>query len=156
MSKDIFNGNIKKEYIGYVKFSLIFGAAIFSFTFLFFLLLGLLDDTMEEAAKITMLVLAFASLLAAILCPTISIFAIRNYHKHPKLAKSMIKPFVFQDFETDLVWCIAQSSSKKVTKNSLPILICSIYLDICLLLKIQKRYLKQLTTIWKGEWNATI
>ena len=103
MSKDIFNGNIKKEYIGYVKFSLIFAAAIFSSTFLLFLLLGLLDDTMEEAAKITMLVLAFASLLAAILYPTISIFAIRNYRKYPKLAKAMLKDFVFQDFETDLV-----------------------------------------------------
>ena len=36
--KDIFNGNIKKEYIGDVKFGLIFAATIFSSTFLLFLL----------------------------------------------------------------------------------------------------------------------
>lgn len=97
MKKDTFNGNIKKEYISYVKFSLIFASILFFVLFAFFLLVGLLYDKLEYAARVTMFVLSGISFLAFLLLPTVSIYAIRNYTKHPRLAKSLIKPFVFQD-----------------------------------------------------------
>ena len=113
MSKDPFNGNIKKEYINYVKFSLIFATVLFFAFFVFFLLFALLYEKIEYAARIFMFVFSGICLFASFLYPTISIYAIRNYSKHPKLAKSMIKPFVFQDFETDVLRYIVEKNSKK-------------------------------------------
>ena len=56
MSKDPFNGNIKKEYINYVKFSLIFATVLFFAFFVFFLLFALLYEKIEYAARILMFV----------------------------------------------------------------------------------------------------
>lgn len=95
--KDIFNGNIKEEYIGYVKFTLIFAGGIFFICALGILLCALLYEKIEFAARILMFVISGISFLASFLYPVISIYAIRNYSKHPKLAKAMLKPFVFKD-----------------------------------------------------------
>ena len=113
MKKDIFNGNIKKEYINYVKFSLAFASILFFIFFIFFLLFALLYEKIEYAARILMFVFSAIFLFASFLYPAISIYAIRNYSKHPKLAKSMINPFVFQDFETDVLQDIVEKNSKK-------------------------------------------
>ena len=51
MKKDIFNGNIKKEYINYVKFSLAFASILFFLFFVFFLLFALLYEKIEYAAR---------------------------------------------------------------------------------------------------------
>ena len=102
MSKDPFNGNIKKEYINYVKFSLIFATVLFFALFVFFFLFALLFEKIEFASRILIFVISAIFLFASFLYPAISIYAIRNYSKHPKLAKSLIKPFVFQDFEADV------------------------------------------------------
>ena len=98
MSKDPFNGNIKKEYIDYVKFTLIAVAVLFFTFFVFFLLFALLDEKIEYAARIFMFVFSGICLFASFLYPTISIYAIRNYSKHPKLAKLIIQPYVFKNF----------------------------------------------------------
>ena len=117
MKEDIFNGNIKKEYINYVKFSLAFASILFFFFFVFFLLFALLYEKIEYAARILMFIISGLCFLASFLYPTVSIYAIRNYSKHPKLAKSMIKPFVFQDFDTDILRYIIQSDNKKNRKK---------------------------------------
>ena len=96
VEKDIFKGKIKKEYIGYVKFSLIFAVILFFISFAFFLLVALLYDKLEYTARVAMFVLSGISFLAFLLFPIISIYAIRSYPKHPRLAKLMIKPFVFK------------------------------------------------------------
>ena len=98
MSKDSFNGNIKKEYINYVKFSLIFATVLFFAFFVFFLLFALLYEKIEYAARILMFVFSAICLFASFLYPAISIYAIRNYSKHPKLAKLIIQPYVFKNF----------------------------------------------------------
>ena len=98
MSKDPFNGNIKKDYINYVKFSLIFATALFFAFFVFFLFIALSYEKIEYSARIFMFVFSGISFFASFLYPVISIYAIRNYSKHPKLAKSIFQPFVFQDF----------------------------------------------------------
>ena len=113
MSKDLFNGNIKKEYINYVKFSLIFATVLFFAFFVFFLLFALLYEKIEDAARIMMFIFSGLCFLASFLYPTVSIYEIINYSKHPKLAKSMFKPFVFQDFETDVLRYIVEKNSKK-------------------------------------------
>ena len=117
VKRDIFNGNIKKQYINYVKFSLAFVAILFFVLFVFFLLVALLYEKIEYAARIMMFVFSGVCFLASFLYPTVSIYAIRNYSKYPKLAKSMIKPFVFQDFDTDILRYIIQSDNKKNRKK---------------------------------------
>ena len=117
MKKDIFNGNIKKEYINYVKFSLAFASILFFIFFIFFLLFALLYEKIEYAARIMMFIFSGLCFLASFLYPTVSIYAIRNYSKYPKLAKSMIKPFVFQDFDTDMLRYIIQSDNRKNRKK---------------------------------------
>ena len=116
MKKDIFNGNIKKEYINYVKFSLVFASILSFILFIFFLLFALLYEKIEYAARIMMFIFSGLFFLASFLYPKVSIYAIRNYSKHPKLAKSMIKPFVFQDFDTDILRII-ESDVKKSRKK---------------------------------------
>ncbi len=116
MAKDIFNGNIKKEYINYVKFSLILATVLFLSFFLFFLLFALFYEKIEYAARIFMFAFSGICLIASFLYPVISIYAIKNYSKHPKLAKAMIKPFVFQDFETDVIHYIIDKDTKRKHK----------------------------------------
>jgi len=117
MKKDIFNGNIKKEYINYVKFSLALASILFFIFFIFFLLFALLYEKIEYAARIMMFIFSGLCFLASFLYPTVSIYAIRYYSKHPKLAKSMIKPFVFQDFDTDILRYIIERDAKKSRKK---------------------------------------
>ena len=105
---------IKKEYINYVKFSLAFASILF---FIFFLLFALLYEKIEYAARIMTFIFSGLCFLASFLYPTVSIYSIRNYSKHPKLAKSMIKPFVFQDFDTDILRYIIKSDVKKSRKK---------------------------------------
>jgi len=112
MKKDIFNGNIKKEHIGMVKFTLIFTSAIFFAFFVFFLLFALFYEKMEYAARILMFVFSVACFLASVLYPAISFYAIKNYSKHPKLAKSLLKPYVFQDFDAELLRYIIEREAK--------------------------------------------
>ena len=117
MKKDIFNGNIKQEYINYVKYSLFFASILFFLFFVSFLLFALLYEKVEYAARIMMFIFSGLCFLASFLYPTVSIYAIRNYSKHPKLAKSMIKPFVFQDFDTDILRYIIEREAKKSRKS---------------------------------------
>ena len=102
MKKDIFEGKIKKEFIGDVKFCLVFGSILgLGFT-VFFLLLGLLDENMDFDARIAMFVISGLSLIGSILFLTLTIYAIKNYPKYPKLAKVMLQPIVFEEFESDV------------------------------------------------------
>ena len=64
-----------------------------------------------------MFVFSGACFIASFLYPTISIYAIKKYSKHPKLAKLMITPFVFQDFETDMLRYIIERAPKKEQKK---------------------------------------
>ena len=95
MKKDIFNGNIKNQYISYVKFFMVFEAVMLFAIFVFFLLTALLYENIEYVGRIVFLVMSATLFLASFLLPLISIYAIRNYPKHPKLVRALIKPFVF-------------------------------------------------------------
>lgn len=93
MKKDVFNGNIKKEYIGSVIVGLVFGSIIWLVCFLFILIMALTYDKIEYAAKIFMFVMAGISLWASIIYPVVTIWAIKTYPKYPRLTRQMIKPY---------------------------------------------------------------
>lgn len=97
MMKNIFNGNIKKEFIGLVKFSLIFETIIFLSCFILFFLVALLNKTLDLDEKICLYIVSLISLIAAVLYPLLTIYAVRTYPKHPKLAKGLLKEYVYVD-----------------------------------------------------------
>ncbi len=100
MKKDIFNGNIKKEYIGSVQFILIFSIVIWLGSFIFFLLMALLYDKIEFSARIFTFVISFLCFIASFFYPLVTLFAIKTYPRHPKLAKAMLKEYVFETNES--------------------------------------------------------
>ena len=103
MKKDIFNGNIQKQYIGYVKFSIILATVLFSIFAIFFLMIALFYDNVEPSARIFISIFSIFCLLAAISYPILTMFAIKTYPKHKKLAHGMLKEFVFETNETRII-----------------------------------------------------
>ena len=97
MKNDIFNGYVKKDYIGYVKFSLVLATVLFFACAVFFLLVAIFYNNMAGNVRVMLFIYSGFSFLASLLYPAISIYAIRNYPRCKTLAKSMIKPFVFKD-----------------------------------------------------------
>ena len=118
MQKDIFNGNIKKEYVNYVRLTLVVVSVLFFAFSIFFLLFALLYEKIEYAARIFMLAFSGMCFVTSFLYPIVSIYAIRNYSKHPKFAQSMIKPFVFQNFESDMIQYLTERDFRKGTKKN--------------------------------------
>ena len=76
MKKNIFNGNIQKQYINYVKFSIILATVLFGVFAIFFFLFALLYEKIESAARVMMFVGSSACLIASICYPLLTIFAI--------------------------------------------------------------------------------
>ena len=96
MSGDMFKGNVKKEYIKIVWFSLIFASSIFFASFVFYLMFALFYEKMDDLTRMVLFVLSCLCLLASILYPILSVFAIRNHSKFPLLTKILIKPYVLK------------------------------------------------------------
>lgn len=103
MKKNIFNGNIQKQYINYVKFSIILATVLFGVFAIFFFLFALLYEKIESAARVMMFVGSSACLIASICYPLLTIFAIKTYPKHIRLAHGMLKEFVFETNETRVI-----------------------------------------------------
>lgn len=96
MKKDWFNGNIKNEYFKAVKYSLIFGFLIIFICGVFFILLGLLDNSISDVTgRIVMCVLGGIFCLMSVIMFTVSIWAIRCYPKHKKIAHLFIQKDYF-------------------------------------------------------------
>lgn len=119
MKKDIFNGNIKKEYIGYVKFSLIFASVLWFIFFIFFLLFGILYEKIDTSARIFMFVFSGISLILSIIYPILSVYTIKNFDKHPKLAKTLIKEFVFETNDSRIIDTL--KNGVKLTAKDFPV-----------------------------------
>lgn len=97
MKKDLFNGNIKREFITYMEFSIFLMFFICFVGFICFLLIALFYDKIDYAGRVFLFVLSGIMFLCSILFPILSVYVIRNHTKHPKLTKIMFKPFVFKD-----------------------------------------------------------
>ena len=103
MKKDIFNGNIQKQYINYVKFSIVFATVLFGMFALILFLIALLYEKVDPAARVMMFVGSGACLIASICYPLLTIFAIKTYPKHIRIAHGMLKEFVFETNETRVI-----------------------------------------------------
>ncbi|MBQ1269189.1 MAG: hypothetical protein IIY09_01770, partial [Clostridia bacterium] len=66
MKKDIFNGKISTEWIGMVKFTLIFTALIFVLCGLLFLIVAIFYDNVEYSARIFLYCIAPLNIVAGI------------------------------------------------------------------------------------------
>lgn len=119
MKKDIFKGNIQKQYINYVKFSIVFAIVLFGVFAIFFFLFALLYEKIEPAARVMMFVGSGACLVASICYPLITIFAIKTYPKHIRLAHGMLKEFVFETNETRVINNVKEN--EKLSAANFPI-----------------------------------
>ena len=90
-------------------------ACLFCFCVLFFV--ALLYEKVEYAARILMFVMSGILLVVSFLYPLISLWAIKNYDKHPKLAKKLIKEFVFIDFDERLYQYLIENGVKEKNKK---------------------------------------
>lgn len=115
MKKNIFNGNIQKQYINYVKFSIILVTVLFGVFAIFFFLVALLYEKVEPAARIMMYVGSGICLITSILYPLLTIFAIKTYPKHIRLAYGMLKEFVFETNETRVINNLNENEKLSVT-----------------------------------------
>ena len=103
MKKDIFNGNIQKQYVNYVEFTIVLVTVLFGLFAIFFFLVALLYEKVEPAARVMMYVGSGACLIASICYPLLTIFAIKTYPKHIRLAHGMLKEFVFETNDTRVI-----------------------------------------------------
>ena len=102
MKKDIFKGNIKSEFIDYIKVSIGFASVLFLGIGITMLCLNIFKIQAAQEVKIGLYVFSGLSILFSILYPILSIYSIRTYPKHKKLAHALIKQFVFVEKRTDL------------------------------------------------------
>lgn len=97
--KDIFNGNIKKDYIGYVKFLTIFLSVLWIACGVAFALIPMISEGFSADIISFMSVMSIIAFACSVVYPALTIFLIRTYPKHKKLAKSLFKDNVFEDKE---------------------------------------------------------
>lgn len=102
MKKDIFNGKIDKSCVSMVKITLVLLILVFELCGVVFLF-GFLDKKQEESARIVMLIISGLCFLAAIICPLLTLFVIRTYPKHKKLAQFLLKEYVFDTNITKVI-----------------------------------------------------
>ena len=95
--KNLYNGNIKKEYTGLVKFSLIFTPVILFIISTALLLFGLLYDNVQSEAKIALFVICGICYIFGILYPILTIKLVKIYPKHKKITHLFLQPYVFED-----------------------------------------------------------
>ncbi len=87
MKKDLFNNNIKPQFVSYVMVSLILEIIIFVGLGVFFILLGLgkIENELTDTTLAMTFVLGIVSLLIGILLPIMSLIVIRKYPKYESL-----------------------------------------------------------------------
>lgn len=94
MKRDIFNGKIDKSCVSMVKITLVLLILVFGLCGVVFLF-GFFNEKEEELVRIVMLIISGFGFLAAIICPLLTLFVIRTYPKHKKLAHCLLKEYVF-------------------------------------------------------------
>lgn len=99
MKKDVFNGKIKKEYIGITCFSIVLATLVFIGCAVMFLCIGLFQSNVEDAARIAMYVVSGISGACAVVYPAATIACVRTYPKHKKLTRFFVKEYVLVNDE---------------------------------------------------------
>ena len=96
MKKDIFKGKINRSSISMVKISLFLLVFIFGLCGIFFFFVGIFAKNQENVTRLVLLIISGLCFLAAIICPLLTLFAIRTYPKHKKLAHLLLKEYVYE------------------------------------------------------------
>ena len=96
MKKDIFNGKINKSCVSIVKITLVLLILVFGLCGVVFLFVGIFAKNQENATRIVLLIISGLCFLASIIYPLLTLFAIRTYPKHKKLAHLLLKEYVYE------------------------------------------------------------
>ena len=102
MKKDVFNGKILTEFIGLVKFTLIFVPIIVILCALLFFGVAVFYESVERLARIILCVVALLSLFVGIGYPLITLRLIRIYPQKRKITRHFLKEYVFRNIKA--IW----------------------------------------------------
>ena len=103
MKKDWFNGKIKEEYVNWMKCTIIMVPSVCFLMGTILLLMTFFEKNITPTIRICFYVLAAFFYLFTFLYSFIALKVIRSYPKHKRIAHTLIKKFVFVDYEEDLL-----------------------------------------------------
>lgn len=98
MKKDIFNGRIKEQYVGYMKTSIVFVEAIFFCFAALCLCSALYFDNMDYDMRLVLYILSGVVFAFCIAFPIVTILCIRSYPKHKAFTKRLVKEYVLKTY----------------------------------------------------------
>lgn len=116
MSKDIFNGKIKKEQINMMKFTLFFAPFVFLLIGVGSTIILLFPYDWTILPYIIFIIFACYGYLSAFLYPMISLMVIRSYPKYEKIAHILVKKEMFVK-ENELQFSNIRQYSSKELRN---------------------------------------
>ena len=99
MKNDFIKEKIRLEWVGMVKFTLIFVPIVFALCAALFLWIAATYDKVEPVARVLMYILSAISGLAAIAYPSGAMYSIKTYPKHKRLAYLFLQKYVFKHFK---------------------------------------------------------
>ena len=97
MKKDIFNGKIKEELVGRMKFTIAYVIVLFPLLGLLFVLFLVFKKDLPSGANILFVVAASICFLYGIGYPCITIPVVRSYPKHKRIAHLLVRSYFFND-----------------------------------------------------------
>jgi hypothetical protein len=93
--KDIFNGNIKHEYIGQAISAIIVLPIVTLICGIFFLCIALFYAKVEESARILLFVLSGIAFFLTVGYPLATVYFVNRQDKYPRIARLLLKKYLF-------------------------------------------------------------
>ena len=99
MKNDFIKQKIRSDQVEMVKFTLIFVPIVFALCAAGILFIAISYEKVEPSARVLMYILSAISGLSAIIYPLATVYLIKIYPKHKKIAHLFLKEYVFKRFK---------------------------------------------------------
>lgn len=101
MKKDIFNGKVREQYIGYMRTSIIFVTYLFLCPAILFLCMALFYENMDTDMRVVLYAFGGVVFVLSVAYPVAATLCIRSYPKHKTLTLMIVKEFVLKSWIED-------------------------------------------------------
>lgn len=112
MKKDIFNGKVREQYVGYMRTSIIFVTCLFLCAAILFLCMALFYENMDTDMRVVLYALGGVVFVLSVAYPVAAVLCIRSYPKHKTLTLMLVKEFVLKSWIDDDVMPSANASEQ--------------------------------------------
>lgn len=99
MKNDFIKQKIRGDQVEMVKFTLIFVPIVFALCAAGILFIAISYEKVEPSARVLMYILSAISGLSAVIYPLSTVYLIKIYPKHKKIAHLFLKEYVFKRFK---------------------------------------------------------